>query len=118
MSNHNKSIQLARKVWARLIVLAEEHSTITYQDLGEAYGIRGQALQGFHSILAPIKYYCIKHGLPPLNALVVRKDSNLPGSGAEADENDISNVFTYTWRNRTPVIPSEEDLAAALNESS
>lgn len=114
MSNYSKSIQLAHKIWPRLMVLAEARSTITYQDLGESYGIRGQALQNFDRILAPIKYYCLKHGLPALNALVVRKDSNLPGSRAEADESDISQVFTYNWRNRSPLIPSEADLAAAM----
>lgn len=114
MSDFTKSIQLAHKIWPRLIVLARDRYTITYQDLGEAYGIKGQALKKFSDILDPIKYYCLKNGLPPLNVLVVRKDSRLPGRGAEADESDISNVFTYDWFSRSPQIPGEAELAAAM----
>lgn len=117
MSTYSTSIQLAHKIWPRLMVLAEARSTITYQDLGKSYGIRGQALRNFDRILAPIKYYCIKHHLPPLSALVVRKDSLLPGVGAEADEDDILDVYSYNWRGRSPLIPSEADLAAALESA-
>lgn len=114
MSTYSKSVQLAHKIWPRLVVLAEHRSTITYQELGEPLGITGRALQNFDRILAPIKYYCLQHSLPPLYALVVRKDSGLPGSGAEADEMDIDMVYTYNWRGRSPSIPSEAELAAAM----
>jgi hypothetical protein len=114
MAVQSKSVQLARKIWPRLIVLAERHETITYQALGETLGITGRALQYFERILAPIKYYCLQHGLPQLSALVVRKDSGLPGTGAEADEMDIDQVFSYNWRARSPKVPSESELAAAI----
>jgi hypothetical protein len=114
MTEYSKSIQLARQIWPRLVVLAERRSTISYQALGEPLGIRGQALQNFDRILAPIKYYCLRHGLPQLSALVVRKDTGLPGSGAEADDVDIAEVFAYKWRERSPLVPSEAELAAAM----
>jgi hypothetical protein len=111
---HTKSVQLARQIWPILIDLASVRGTITYQELGERFGIAGRALQNFDRILAPIKRYCEQNGLPPLSALVVRKDSGLPGSGAEADEIDIDAVFAYDWRGRRPLIPSEDDLSAAM----
>jgi hypothetical protein len=114
MASSNRSVQLAHKIWPRLMILAERRETITYQDLGESLGISGRALQNFDRILAPIKYYCLQHGLPQLSALVVRKDSGLPGTGAEADDTDIDQVFHYTWRERSPMIPSEAELAAAI----
>ena len=116
MSEYSKSIQLARQIWPRLIVLAERRSTISYQSLGKPLGIGGQALQNFDRILAPIKYYCLRHGLPQLSALVVRKDTGLPGSGAEADDTDIAAVFAYKWRERAPLVPSEAELAAAMEQ--
>jgi hypothetical protein len=114
----SKSVQLAHQIWPRLVVLAERRSTITYQQLGEPFGITGRALQNFDRILAPIKHYCLQHGLPPLSALVVRKDSGLPGSGAEADDENILAVFAYDWRSRSPLIPSEAELAAAMSSAS
>lgn len=114
---YSRSIQLAHKIWPRLVVLAERRSTITYQDLGAPLGITGQALQNFDRILTPIKRYCEQNDLPQLSALVVRKDSGLPGTGAEADETDIDAVFAYNWRGRSPMIPSEAELAAAMGQA-
>jgi hypothetical protein len=114
MSDLPKSIQLAVKIWPKLMILAERRSTITYTDLGEPLGIRGQALQSFDRILNPIRHYCLQHNLPPLSALVVRKDSGLPGSGVEADETDIDRIYAYNWRGRSPIIPSAAELAAAM----
>jgi putative restriction endonuclease len=114
MASPSHSVQLAHKIWPRLIILAERRETITYQALGQPLGITGRALQNFDRILAPIKYYCLRHGLPQLSALVVRKDSGLPGTGAEANELDIDQVFNYNWRGRSPMIPSETELAVAM----
>jgi len=47
---------------------------------------------------------------------VVRKDSELPGDGAEADESDIDAVFAVNWRNRSSLIPSEEELYEAMQK--
>ena len=114
MPEYSKSVQLAHQIWPTLMVRAKRGETVTYQELGEPLGIRGQALQNFDRILAPIKYYCQQHSLPPLYALVVRKDTGLPGSGAEADDSDFSSVFAYDWYARRPLIPSEAELAAAI----
>src|SRR5690242_9475112 len=96
------------------MILAERRATITYGDLGETLGLQGQALRSFARILDPIRHYCLQHGLPPLSALVVLKGSGLPSTGIEADETDIDQVFAYNWRARSPLIPSEAELAAAM----
>lgn len=114
---YNKSIQFSKKIWPVLIDLASVRRTITYKDLGARLHIYGRALQNFDRILAPIKYYCIHHNLPPLSAIVVYTETGLPGSGAEADEVDIEKVFTYDWISRRPLIPNESELADAVNKS-
>jgi len=111
---HSKSVRLSHKIWPILIDIASARKTITYKELGARLQIYGQALQNFDRILAPIKHYCINENLPPLSALVVYTGSGLPGSGAEADELDIEQVFTYNWKNRTPLIPSEAEFHAAV----
>lgn len=113
---YSKSVQLSRKIWPILIDLASIRRTITYKELGARLKIYGQALQNFDRILAPIKYYCIHHSLPPLGALVVYTGTAVPGSGAEADELDIENVFAYDWKNRRPLIPGEDELADAMKK--
>jgi hypothetical protein len=118
MTDVSKSVQLAHRMWPHLVILAGRRTTTTYQALGEQHGITGQALQNFARILAPIKYYCVQHGLPPLSALVVRKDSGLPGTGAEADDTDILAVYAYDWQARRPLIPGEAELAAAIATAS
>jgi hypothetical protein len=114
---YSKSIQLSKKIWPILIDLASVRRTITYKELGARLHIYGQALQNFDRILAPIKYYCIYHKLPPLSALVVCTGMGLPGSGAEADEVDIDNVFVYDWKSRRPLIPNEDEFADAINKA-
>lgn len=114
MSDFSKSIQLAYKIWPKLMILAEHRQTTTYKDLGALLGVTGQALRSLGYPLDPIRYYCLQHDLPPLSALVVRKDSGLPGSGADADEMDIDQVYAFNWRGRSPIIPSKAELAAAM----
>lgn len=114
---YSKSIQLSRKIWPMLVDLAAAQRTITYKELGARLHIYGQALQNFDRILAPIKYYCICHQLPPLSALVVYTGTGLPGSGAGADEVDIERVFMYDWKSRRPLIPNEDELADAIHKA-
>ena len=114
MSDFSKSAQLAYKIWPKLMILAEHRKTTTYKELGALLGVTGRALQSLGYPLDPIRYYCLQHGLPPLSALVVRKDSGLPGSGAKANEMDIDRVYAYNWRGRSPLIPSEAELAEAM----
>jgi len=111
---YTKSEQLSRKIWPVLIDLASIRQTTTYKGLGAKYKIHGQALQNFARILAPIKYYCIEHNLPPLSALVIYTNSTVPGSGAEADELDIDRVFAYNWKGRSPLVPSEAEFAEVM----
>lgn len=114
---YSKSVHLSKKVWPILIDLASVRRTITYKELGVRLHIYGQALQNFDRILAPIKHYCIHHNLPPLSALVVYTGTGLPGSGAEANETDIDNVFAYDWKSRRPLIPNEDEFADAVRKS-
>lgn len=114
---YSKSIQLSKKIWPILIDLASVRRTITYKELGARIQIYGQALQNFDRILAPIKYYCIYHKLPPLSALVVYTSTGLPGSGAEANEFDIDKIFVYDWKGRRPLIPNEDEFADSINKA-
>jgi hypothetical protein len=115
-SSFDKSIQLAHAIWPNLVILAERGSTISYQDLGGLYGISGPGLIGMGKFLDPIKHYCLQHNLPQLNALVVKKDTNVPGAGAEAGQSDIDAVHAFNWRSRTPITPSEQDLFDAMQK--
>lgn len=114
---YSKSVQLSKKIWPILIDLASVRRNITYKELGARLHIYGQALQNFDRILAPIKYYCIYHNLPPLSALVVYTGTGVPGSGAEADETDIEHVFTYDWISRRPLIPNEDELTEVVTKA-
>lgn len=106
--------QLAHEIWPRLVVTAESHGVITRRALAKRFGISGQALKNFDQFLAPLESYCRHHELPPLYALIVQNESDMPGSGSEVREIDAETVYAYHWRQRSPIIPSEEDFAAAL----
>jgi hypothetical protein len=40
--------------------------------------------------------------------------ADLPGSGAEVDDTDIAALFAYDWCGRSPLVPNEAELAAAM----
>ena len=114
MTRRQTPVQLAHQIWPRLIVVAETHGRVTRQALAQRFGISGRALRDFDQILAPLESYCQRHALPPLFALIVGSNAEAPGAAAEAAAIEAETVYTYKWRDRSPVIPSEADFTAAL----
>lgn len=114
MTKSKTPVQLAHQIWPRLVVVAETHGIITREALAQRFGISGRVLRDFDQVLAPLESYCQRHGLPPLSTLIVRKNAELPGDGTDAAAIATETVYSYKWRERSPVIPSEDDFAAAL----
>lgn len=114
MTRTKTPVQLAHQIWPRLVVTAEDRGTITHKTLAKRFGISGQALKNIERILAPLESYCRRHELPPLYALIVQKETDLPGHVADASTIDVERVYAYPWRKRSPIIPSEDDFTAAL----
>lgn len=109
MNTAKSHVSLAREIWPRLIVVAEIRGIITRKTLAKRFGITGHALKHFDQIVATLESYCRQHALPALHTLIVEKDADVSGSAAE----EVEKVYSYRWRERSPVIPSEADLSAA-----
>ena len=75
--------QFAHEIWPRLVVTAESRGIITRTTLAKRFGIKGQALKNFNLLLVPLELYCRHHALPPLYALIVQRDSDLPGAAMQ-----------------------------------
>lgn len=96
--------------------LENNDEPITYGDLAEAVGeMRGEtmAADGFAHALGRIQGYCKELGLPILPAMVVNKESWLPGPGfMEAYED----VFPGASAVREEVIVKGEQVCCAERE--
>lgn len=117
MAAHPTAVQFARKIWGDLVILAQRHATITYQELGAKYGVSGRALPKFQQNIDPIKHYCEHYGLPPLDALIVRPKSKKAGSDTDANHDAIQAVYAFDWLGRRPLVPNEDELAAVFVEN-
>lgn len=63
--------------------------------------------------LGQISAYCKMHGLPPLNALVVLKNTGKSGDGIpQADVDRMNEALNYDWRK--VVVPSAGDFRKAV----
>lgn len=116
MTRAKTPAQLAHEIWPRLIVVAETRGIVTRVALAERFGISGRVLRDFDQVLAPMEAYCRLHALPPLYTLIVGKNSEVPGNGTDAAVLEAEAVYAYNWRDRSPVIPSEDDFTTALTE--
>lgn len=60
--------------------------------------------------LAPILYFCLENGLPPLTVLVVNEESGQPGDGFGIQDPNLAReqVFDYPWHDYAP--PTEHEL--------
>lgn len=87
---------------------------ITRQALAQRFGISGRALRDFDQILAPLESYCHRHALPSLSTLIVGANARGTDDGTDAAAIEAETVYAYKWRDRSPVIPSEDDFTAAL----
>lgn len=90
---------LAGVIWPLLIKAGSAEETLTYTQVAPAIGTNPLSV-GF--ALNPIQTYCMENRLPPLTAVVVGKNSGMPGGGFVAwDVNDLaaglSAVAAYNW---------------------
>ena len=104
----------ALQIWQILIGKAHNRQTVTYGMLADMLGYRSAGIMS--QMLGHIMYYCSKHGLPSLTALVVNQDTGVPGEGLTvADLNaEREAVFRYDWYSIVP--PTHEELSAAYQE--
>lgn len=76
--------ELIRRVWPVLMEAVRMGRTVTYTELA---GRGGPPLNRRHlhrQLLIPLSERCRRAGLPDLAALVVRKDTGMPGGGWHA----------------------------------
>ena len=107
-SDNSNNPERALQVWQILIAKAESRQTITYGDLGKLIGYRGAT--NLSHILGHIKDYCDQNKLPPLTALVVNKQTGIPGKGLDTlkdGDSDRESVFKYDWYGIVPPTPDE-----------
>lgn len=89
----------AFKIWDILKYQAKNRKPITYGELAKKIDIHHRAVR---FPLGLIQKYCIDHNLPPLNILVINKNSSKPGSGYIATTlknifKDQEKVFNFDW---------------------
>ena len=94
-----KIIERAVQAWAVLAWAAHNGQTMTYKQLEQ---VTGMPAAGLGRVLDPIEIYCVAKNLPPLTAIVVQKDTGLPGSGFTAAKpvelaTEWTRVFEYDW---------------------
>jgi putative restriction endonuclease len=91
--------QAAAVLWPVLTNLARERRTATYSELSPLVETNPLSMG---LALGPIMFYCLDNRLPPLTAVVVSKDTNVPGGGFTAwDIADLpaalETVFDHPW---------------------
>ncbi len=96
-----------RSAWPVLLEAIRQRRTVSYSELA---GRAGPPLHHRHihrQLLTPLAARCRAAGLPDLAALVVRKDSGLPGAGWFEPENAadpeaawakaLADCFAHRW---------------------
>src|SRR5687768_2122606 len=87
----------AWQVWPLLAFAARNRQLLTYEMVAQ---LTGMATPGLGRVLEPIQSYCLLNGLPALSALVVNKETGLPGIGfiAAADvPREFIRIFEHNW---------------------
>ena len=89
---------------------------ITYGRLAEELGYTAQAGRTLARPLGRLANFCEREGIPALNAVVVRKDTKLPGVGVWTaeyyhPEDEIDAVFQHVWRSYKAPKPREIRIA-------
>jgi hypothetical protein len=87
----------AAQTWSILALAATHRQVLTYEIVAQLTGV---ARQGLGHILERIQSYCLLKNLPPLTALVVKKDTGMPSFGftAAADVPAAqAAVFGFDW---------------------
>lgn len=99
MTTHERALQ----IYQVLIAAAHNRQVLNYDIVGKLIGV---PRQGLANHLGHIMRYCERHNLPPLTALIVKKNSGRPGVGlvTVTDLNrDIERVFSEKWFRRRPL---------------
>ncbi len=90
--------QLARQCFKELTNVAQCGKTVTYEELGKIT----DAGAGFFRTLPPalelLWHWCEQEGLPHINALVVNKNSGVPGDGYQPSRPTSEKGWQKVWR--------------------
>lgn len=110
MTNPQRALQL----WSLLAFAAMKGTVLTYEEVSHLTGLPNTSGHA----LGHLYYYCVKHDLPLLSALVVKKGTGKPHPHAPYDSMDIPaehrRCFAHDWLN-TPV-PSVQELDDTYRE--
>ena len=101
--NHRKR---ARRAYRHLLKVTKKRGRITYGELAGLLGLHHRAAAWF---LGVIQQHCIEAGIPPLQAIVVNKQSRIPGAGYVASERGgsaykrtLKRVYAFDWPDKAP----------------
>jgi hypothetical protein len=96
-----------RRTWPLFLEAIRAGRTITYSELAGRAGPPLTRRQVHRQLLTPLADRCRRAGLPDLSALVVRKDTGMPGGGwhgpnpsADPDAawaEALGKCFAYHW---------------------
>ena len=97
----------ALQIWQILICKAANRQTITYGQLAKILGFKRAGTVG--NMLGYILAYCPAHDLPPLTALVVNRQTGLPGKGFTIENVSVEQerVFRFDWFSLMPPTPDD-----------
>lgn len=92
----------AQQVWVILVACTMMHRTLTYGELARLMGYDTTAARTTIKPLAIIAKFCLDHGLPQLNALVVNAETGEPGhhvilKAGETSQQARQMVFDFDW---------------------
>jgi putative restriction endonuclease len=112
---------VAAKTWPILAKTADQKTTLSYKELGDAIGLHHRSIR---YVLEVIQQYCIDAQLPPLTGLVVRQHERVPGSGFVAWDIDdleagLGRVYATNWSampNPFLVFGSDETIGTLANQ--
>ena len=105
--------QRAAQLWPLLAYAATRHQLLTYGEVGKLVGV---AARGLGQLLEPVQSYCLLQKLPPLTAIVVRRNTGRPGEGFSAAPDPTQEqhqVFAFNWLGHPSPAPAV--FAAAVS---
>lgn len=101
---------LIRRAWPLFHEAIRMRRTITYTELAGRVGPPLQRRQVHRQLLVPLSLRCARAGLPDLCALIVRKDTGMPGGGwhgpnpgpspESAWAEALEACFQYPWQSK------------------